>query len=380
MQSKIYRPCGIFRSGKIEYGKCVEIKENRLTTLIDEKEISPDFSVIDLPDVILSPGFIDTQINGGGGILANTANNSDEIAEILQAQKKFGTAVIFPTFITDQASKLEKFISLIADCQKNNIRGIFGAHFEGPFINPQKRGTHRQEFVRRINNDDWTLLEKHRNTLEKSIFTIAPEFFSNTEIRRLSSISPLINAGHTLATAEDIVRGKENGLRGITHLMNAMPAFSAREPSIFATAAALDLFAGIISDGIHSSVYSLFAAGKVYDARRLMLVTDAMSPLGADISEFDLLGIKVKVAGKKLVNAEGNLAGANTPLIECAQIARNAMRFSNEEVLQMLVSTPSEYLQMPELAEIINRPIDEIVAVNKADFSLVTNFLAHSLK
>ncbi|MBR1375415.1 MAG: N-acetylglucosamine-6-phosphate deacetylase [Cardiobacteriaceae bacterium] len=372
MHSKIYRPYGLFRCGKIEYGRAVEIKQNRLTAILDAGEISPDFSIIDLPDVILSPGFIDTQINGGGGILANTANNSDEIAEILQAQKKFGTAVIFPTFITDQASKLEKFISLIADCRNNNIRGIFGAHFEGPFINPQKRGTHRQEFVRRINNDDWQLLEKHQSRIEKSIFTIAPELFSDAEIRRLSNISALINAGHTLATAEDIVRAKENGLRGITHLMNAMPVFSAREPSIFATAAALDLFAGIIADGIHSSVYSLFAAGKLYGARRLMLVTDAMSPLGSEIKEFDLLGIKVQVAEKKLVNEEGNLAGANTALIECAQIARNAMRMSNEEVLQMLVSTPSEYLQMPELAEIKNRPTDEIVAVNKNDFSLVT--------
>jgi N-acetylglucosamine-6-phosphate deacetylase len=294
-------------------------------------------------DVVLAPGFIDAQVNGGGGVLFNDSPDLPTLRRIVRAHRRFGTTALLPTLITDTDDKLRQAVATVAAALADGEPGIAGLHLEGPFLNPARRGVHRAEFIRAPTDADIDFLcaEAPRPLL----LTLAPEIVSNETISRLCRAGVTLSIGHSDATYEQARAALGSGARGFTHLFNAMPPPSGRAPG--PVGAALDdprAYAGIIADGHHVHPASLRIALRALMARRTMLVTDAMASVGAEMSSFVLQGRRIAVTDGRLTAEDGTLAGAH---LDMASAVRNALALlgaSLADALRMASATPADFL------------------------------------
>lgn len=364
--STYYVGARIFDRGQLVRNLALSVDKNHTQRILPETEIPENAPVVHLNGGILSGGFIDTQANGGGEVLVNDDFSADGLETVIQAHYQFGTVAMLPTFITDSQQKYHRAIAAIADGVKNGLNGLLGGHFEGPFIHPAKKGTHQARFIRQPDVRDFACYQKHADYLQHSILSLAPEQVRAGTIAQIKPAIPQIQLAHSMATHQEILAAWCEGLTGITHLYNAMRAFSGRDVGAIGSAAELGLHCGIIADGIHSHPYALAMAYRNLGAEKLMLVTDAMSPLGAEnMQSFDLMGIKVFVQADRLINEDGALAGAQVTMLQCVQNAMKYMPIDCQSVLQMAVSTPAYYLGRPDLARIYPRPISEIIYLDE---------------
>lgn len=315
-------------------------------------------------DGILSPGFVDTQANGGGGVLFNDDPTPEGIKTILAAHREYGTVAMLPTFITDTPERYHQAIAAVAQGVQDAIAGLIGGHFEGPFLHPEKKGTHQPSLFRTPDEADFTCFAKHRAALQHSIISLAPERVATGSIRRFADLGLRVNMAHSMATHEDLIAASSEGLAGITHLYNAMRAMQGRDPGPIGSAVTLDLYAGIIADGVHVHPFALRSAYQLIGADRLMLVTDSMHTIGTDIKEFMLTGQKVFVLEDRLVNESGSLAGAHTTLLRCLHNALRYMQADLQSALKMAISTPANYLNRPDLASITQRRTEDIICLD----------------
>ncbi|MDO5090332.1 MAG: N-acetylglucosamine-6-phosphate deacetylase [Cardiobacteriaceae bacterium] len=365
--SQYYTGARIFDDGRLLQGFALHVENGRTQALLPESAIPEGAPRKALPGGILTPGFVETQANGGAGILVNERFDADALAQVLAGHRQFGTVAMLPTFITDSQDKYHAAIASIAQAVRDGVPGIVGGHFEGPFLNPAKKGTHQPRFLRVPDERDFAVYAQHGEYLQHSILSLAPEQLAPGTIARIKPHIPQINMAHSMATHEDLERAVGEGLTGITHLFNAMAAMEGRNPGAIGSAAALGLQAGIIADGVHAHPYSLLAAYRMLGKTQLMLVTDSMHTIGVDgISEFDLMGIKVFVDGNRLVNEYGSLAGAHINMLQCVQ---NAVRFMQADIasaLTMAIATPARYIGLPQLARIAERRVQDILWLDEA--------------
>lgn len=361
MNSMFYRGADIFDRGQLLSGFALHIEKNR-SRLLPEAAIPEGAPVRELKGGILSPGFVETQANGGGGVLVNEDTSPQGLETVIKAHRQFGTVAMLPTFITDSQSKYHQAIANIAEAVKNKMPGIIGGHFEGPFLNLEKKGTHNPRYIRQPDESDYACYAQYGEYLQHSILSLAPERQPKGSIARIKPFIPHINMAHSMANHQDLIAARAEGLTGITHLYNAMAPMSGRDPGPIGSAAELGLYCGIIADGIHSHPFALAHAYRALGADKLLLVTDSMHTIGAPhISEFDLMGIKVYVREQSLVNEHGSLAGAHINMLQCLQNAVRYMHADIKSALQMAVSSPAYYLHRPDLADIENRDSQDII-------------------
>lgn len=289
------------------------------------------------PGALLAPGFIDVQVNGGGGVLLNDAPTPAGMRAIIAAHRPFGTTGLLPTLITDDRAVMVRAVAAARDMAGQP--GFLGLHLEGPFLNPERKGVHRAEYMVTPGDADLDLLG------QAALVTLAPERVPSGFIRKLRQRGPRIAAGHTMATAAQMKAAVEEGLTGVTHLYNAMPPLSGRAPGpIGAGFADERLVAGIICDGLHVDPLNVRAAWRAMGAARLMLVTDAMPLVGAAATGFNLLGRDVALVDGRLVLADGTLAGAH---LDMAAAVRNAISLAGlplGDALAMASATPAAFL------------------------------------
>lgn len=356
----VYTNMRIFDGEKIHEDKALAIEDNKVVAIFSSASDFAGKDVIKLDGGILSPGYVETQANGGGGVLFNEQPNIEGLKAILKAHRQYGTVAMLPTFITDTAQNMKKAVKAIEEGLKQNLKGLIGGHFEGPFLNTEKKGTHRADYIRKPKSEDLSLFLSA--DLGKSLITLAPENVDMDFIKSLKEAGFTLAAGHSMATKDDMVKAYEHGLTGVTHLYNAMPPLAGRQPSIIGSSLALGLYAGIITDNIHSDEFSMQLAYKALGADKLMLVTDSMHTIGIEgITEFELMGQKVFVKEGKLVNEFGSLAGAH---ITMEQSVKNAVRFmkaSTQDALKMAISTPAKFMNCPYLSTLIGRDIDDVL-------------------
>lgn len=357
-----YRGAQIFDRENLLEGFALAVEQGKTTAILPEADIPEHAECKTLNGGILTPGFVETQANGGGGVLVNHDTSADGLAQILRGHRQFGTVAILPTFITDSQEKYHQAIANIATAVQNGQKGIIGGHFEGPFLNVEKKGTHNPIYIRQPDAKDFAIYEKYGEYLQHSILSLAPEKQAPGTIAACKPYFPQINLAHNMASHQDIARAYGEGLTGITHFYNAMPALSGRDPGAIGSAAEFGLYAGIIPDGIHSHPYSLETAYRILGEDHLMLVTDSMHTIGApEIKEFELMGIKVYVEKDRLVNEHGSLAGAHISQLGCLHNAIRYMHCSVKSVLRMLITTPATYIRRPDLTRIIERDCDDII-------------------
>jgi N-acetylglucosamine-6-phosphate deacetylase len=279
-------------------------------------------SIYDLQRQTLLPGFIDVQVNGGGGVLFNDDPSVASIRQIGRAHRRFGTTGFLPTLISDDLDVVSRAVKAAQDALEAGVPGVLGIHIEGPFLNAARKGVHDETKLRWLNEDALGLLTSLKGG--KTLVTLAPERTTPQIIRKLTDAGVIVSAGHTNGTYAEIRTALDHGLTGFTHLFNAMSQLSGREPG--AVGAALDdegSWCGIIVDGHHVDPVVLKIAMRSKRQDRFMLVTDAMPTVGAPNKSFNLQGRPISVAyDNTLVDENGRLAGSD---IDMATAVRNSL-------------------------------------------------------
>jgi len=297
------------------------IVENGIVAAIvaDDDARMRDTDIHDLGGSFLLPGFIDCQVNGGGGVLFNNTPDVEALRRIGQAHRRFGTTGYLPTLISDDAGVMRQAIAATQAAIEQGVPGVLGIHLEGPYLAPARKGTHDAGKFRVPDAQEIELATSLDNGC--TLITLAPEQMPAADIRGLVARGAIVAAGHTAGTYEQIRTGLEAGIRGFTHLYNAMSPLQGREPG--AVGAALedrDSWCGIIVDGVHVHPASLRVALAAKPRGKVFLVTDAMPPVGADDPSYELYGetitaLDMIAAVRNAVNMLG------LPLDEAARMA-----------------------------------------------------------
>ncbi|MCL1077950.1 N-acetylglucosamine-6-phosphate deacetylase [Parashewanella spongiae] len=290
--------------------------ENNLITAVQASDLPlPNVDeVIDLSGSYLTSGFIDLQVNGGGGMLFNENPTIECIQCMTQAHRKYGTTALLPTLITDDYPVMSKAIDAVKTAIANNLSSVLGIHLEGPFLNVQKKGAHDSKKIKTVDAEGIAMLTQASKGI--TIATIAPETFLPSQISMLKEQGVIICAGHSAANYEQTKVALQAGVTGFTHLFNAMTPFQSRDPGM--VGAALEdenSWFGIIADGHHVHPASLNVAIKAKKRGKAILVTDAMPTVGSTNASFTLNGEEIFVKDGKCINAAGSLAGSDLNMI-----------------------------------------------------------------
>jgi N-acetylglucosamine-6-phosphate deacetylase len=297
----------------------------------------------DLQGARLLPGFIDCQVNGGGGVLFNNAPDVDALRTIGAAHRKFGTTGFLPTLISDDATVMESAIAATRQAINEKVPGVLGIHLEGPYIAPARKGTHDEGKFRVPDANEIALATSLDNGV--TVITLAPERVPLDDIRALVARGAIVVAGHTAATYEEAHAGIDAGISGFTHLYNAMSPLTGREPG--AVGAALEnaeSWCGIIVDGVHVHPASLRVALAAKPSGKVFLVTDAMPPVGADDPSYVLYGETITVRDGVVRNAAGALAGSALDMATAVRNSVNLLGLPLEEAARMASTYPAEFL------------------------------------
>jgi len=321
----------------------VLVRDGRIVGLGSWGEVPPDWPQTRLPaGAFLAPGFIDLQVNGGGGVLLNDQPTADGMRAIARAHRRFGTTACLPTLITDTREQV--WTAIAAARSISGRDGVLGLHLEGPFISPQRPGVHRSDRIAKPGAGDLEELCELAGA-GRSLVTLAPECVLAGFVRTLASSGVRISIGHSEAPAAVVMQAVADGATGVTHLFNAMPPLSARAPGIIGAALAeRRLTAGLIVDGIHVDPVSVRAAFAAKGSDRIALVTDAMPTVGTSLDRFELDGRTIKLADGRLTTEDGTLAGAH---LDMASAVRNAVRLAQlplEDALRAASLTPARFL------------------------------------
>ncbi len=288
--------------------------------------------IYDLSGHFLAPGFIDLQVNGGGGELFNNAPTPKTLRTIARAHRRFGTTGFLPTIISATDAVMQRAISSVSEALRNNLPGILGIHLEGPCLNVDRKGIHSAQALRKLDDSLFSLF----TSLQKgtTLVTLAPEFVDARQIRALTDAGVLVFAGHTTADFETTQKALDAGLRGFTHLFNAMPALLSREPGIVGAALTdTDSYFGIIADGHHVHPASFAVAVAAKRRGGALLVTDAMACVGTNQNSFVMNEETIQLSQGRFLSKEGILAGSN---LNMQDAVKNTIKFTGLEITEAL--------------------------------------------
>jgi N-acetylglucosamine-6-phosphate deacetylase len=355
----------------------VLIREGRIVGVAPWGEVPVEWPQSRLADgVFLAPGFIDLQVNGGGGILLNDEPTVDGMRAIAQTHRRFGTTACLPTLITDTREKMRAAIAAARAIAGRD--GVLGLHLEGPFISPKRPGVHRPDLIRLPDDHPSAAGEGDRDLEDlceladagRSLVTLAPECVPARFVPTLAAAGVRVSIGHSEAPAAVVMRAVADGATGVTHLYNAMPPLRAREPGIIGAALAeRRLTGGLIVDGIHVDPVSIRAAFAAKGFARIALVTDAMPTVGTSLDRFPLMGRTVRLEHGRLTTDSGTLAGAH---LDMATAVRNLVKLARlplEDALRAASLTPAQFLGL-------ERERGALVPGARADLVALTDELA----
>ncbi|WP_232628911.1 N-acetylglucosamine-6-phosphate deacetylase [Methylobacterium sp. Leaf118] len=335
----------VFDGDAFRTGLALVLREGRIADLTPAPP--RDLPVTRLPPgTILAPGFVDVQVNGGGGVLLNDDASVAGIARIAAAHRRGGTTALLPTLITDTRPTIAAAIEGVAAAIRAGVPGILGIHLEGPFLSPQRIGIHDPARIAGFGEGDAALLTG-LGARGLTLVTLAPEEVPPGAVADLVARGALVCAGHTADDGAAIRRGLDEGMSGFTHLFNAMSQLGPRAPGAVGVALSDPrAFAGIIADGHHVGDLQLRLALRLLGSDRLFLVTDAMPPVGdpGPAPGFTLFGRRIRRDGDRLTGEDGTLAGAAITMVEAVRHMSGRGGASLAEALAMASLTPARFL------------------------------------
>jgi N-acetylglucosamine-6-phosphate deacetylase len=331
--------------GAIVEDHAVVIEGGRIADVVGRRDLPAGVNIRELAGGLLAPGFIDTQVNGGGGVLFNDDPSVEAIHAIGVAHRRFGTTGFLPTLISDDLAIIERALQAVDKAIAQGVPGVLGIHLEGPLLAPARAGIHDRARLRTAEPEVLALMTSLQ--LGTTLVTLAPEVVGADAIRRFVESRAIVAAGHTNATYQEMKAGFAAGVTGVTHLFNAMSPMTSRAPgAVGAILHDLKAYCGLIIDGVHVDPAVLQIALRARPRDRFMIVTDAMAPVGTDMKSFPLAGREITVAAGRLVDDAGTLAGAN---LDMATAVRNAVRLLDldiGEAIAMATAAPAAFLGM----------------------------------
>ena len=295
---------------------------------------------------LLTPGFLDLQVNGGGGVLFNDTPTADAARAIAEAHARLGCTAILPTFITGTRDGMAQALRAVRNALADRVPGIAGLHLEGPFLSRARKGAHDPALIRPMDEDDLRLLLE--SGIEHLLLTVAPETVTPAQIRRLVEGGAIVSLGHSDADHETVSAAIDAGATGVTHLFNAMSQMSGRAPGLVGTALDRDeIWAGLIADLQHvDPVMMRIALAAKRGPGRLFLVSDAMPPAGSSLDRFTLSGRTVLRRDGRLAFEDGTLAGADLTMDQAVANMVASQGLPVEEALRMASLYPARFMGM----------------------------------
>jgi N-acetylglucosamine-6-phosphate deacetylase len=324
------------------------VDQGIVRTIAATSSLPADIRKTDMNGGKLVPGFIDIQVNGGGGVLLNDGPSIDTIRTICDAHFAFGTTALLPTLITDTPEITASAIAAGKAAAQEKVAGFLGLHLEGPHLSISHKGTHDPQLIRPMDDADLLAIIEAVQEIPVLLTTVAPETVPPEKIKAMVDAGVIVSLGHSGASYETAIAARDAGASMVTHLFNAMSQLGHRSPGMVgATLQSEDLWAGMIADGFHVDKTSMSIAlrAKQHPAK-IFLVTDAMSTIGTDITSFTLNGRTITRAGGRLTLDDGTLAGADLDMISAVRFVHRELGLALDEALRMASLYPAQSIRM----------------------------------
>ncbi len=354
------------------------IEDGKVAAIALLRDVPAEAHIVPMDGLSLVPGFVDLQVNGGGGVLLNEQRDVEGIRTICAAHARFGTTALLPTLITDTPEVTEEAIAAGLAARAAAVPGFLGLHLEGPHLSIARKGAHDPALIRPMEEADLERTVAARKGLEALLTTLAPENASNAQIARLAAAGVTVSLGHSDSGYATATAAVEAGAHVVTHLFNAMSQLGNREPGM--VGATLDLghvSAGLIADGFHVHPAAIRTALRAKRGPgRIFLVTDAMSPMGTDMTSFFLNGREIFREGGRLTLADGTLAGADIDMASCVRYMRDTVGIELEEALRMASLYPAEAIGMTGRKGRLTHGHDADFAVIDGNVAVVSTWIA----
>ncbi|MDY4377603.1 N-acetylglucosamine-6-phosphate deacetylase [Pectobacterium brasiliense] len=332
----------IFTGHQILDNHAVVIADGLIERVCPLAELPAGIEQHDLSGAFLAPGFIDLQLNGCGGVQFNDSLDTISVKtlEIMQkANERSGCTSFLPTLITSSDAFMKHSIAVMRDWLAQNKHQALGLHLEGPWLNVLKKGTHDPAFIRKPTQELVDFLCANADAITK--ITLAPEEVEPSVIRQLTAAGIIVSAGHSNATWEQAKQGFAAGIRFATHLFNAMPYLTGREPGLVgAIYDAPEVYCGIIADGRHVD-WANIRNSKRIKGDKLVLVTDATAPAGADIDQFIFAGKTIYYRDGICVDEHGTLSGSALTMIDAVRNSVEHAGIALDEAIRMATLYPA---------------------------------------
>ncbi|MGX9418984.1 N-acetylglucosamine-6-phosphate deacetylase [Vibrio sp. WJH972] len=328
----------IYTGEQVFEHSAIIVSGDKILDIVPIEKLDNQIDTIDLDGATISPGFIDLQLNGCGGVMFNDNISVDTLRIMHNANLHSGCCQFLPTLITSTNQDMVAAINCVRDYQQQFPNHIPGIHLEGPYISIEKRGIHNSEHIRKVDPEMLEFLLENRDVIKK--ITLDPENNLST-IKTLSDCGIIVSLGHSNCSFSQAKEAFSNGASFVTHLFNAMSQWSGREPGL--VGAAFDtpsVYAGIIADGHHVDYASIRVSHKIM-TDRLILVTDATAPAGSEIDNFLFVGKKVYYKDGKCIDENGTLGGSALTMIEAVQNCVEQVGIPLDEALRMATLYPA---------------------------------------
>jgi N-acetylglucosamine-6-phosphate deacetylase len=336
---------GIFDGERVLSGRALIVDDGRIADVIDAAGIPAGMPRQELAGGLIAPGFIDLQVNGGGGVMLNDAPTVAAMAAISAAHRRFGTTGMLPTLVTDTEAATTAAISAAAEAVRT-VPGVLGLHLEGPHLAAARRGAHLAALMRPLDAADVARLKQAHAAIGTLLVTVAVEQAPPDLIRELAAAGIVVSLGHSDASHEAATAAIRAGAHSVTHLFNAMSQLGSRAPGL--VGAALDAgeaWCGIIADGHHVHPATLrLALRSKRGPGRLLLVTDAMATVGSTGDSFLLNGRLAQRRDGRLVLDDGTLAGSDIDMSAAVRYAVDHLDLSRDEALRMASLYPAQVI------------------------------------
>lgn len=346
----------------------VVIETGKIKSVINIKDLPKHIETKDLHGAILSPGFIDLQLNGCGGVMLNDEITAETMQIMHKANLKSGCTSFTPTLITSSNEDMQQAIKAGRKYQQQYQHQSLGLHLEGPYLNVLKKGIHRPDFIRKSDDDMIQMICDNHDVIAK--VTLAPEQNKPEHIQRLAEAGIVVSIGHTNATYTEAREGFAHGISFATHLFNAMTPMVGREPGVVgAIYDTPEVYAGIIADGFHVDYANIRIAHKI-KGDKLILVTDATAPAGADMDHFIFVGKKVYYRDGKCVDENGTLGGSALTMIEAVRNTVEHVGIALDEALRMATLYPARAIGVDKQLGAIKSGMVANLTVFDRDFNV----------
>jgi len=334
----------VFDGETLWQDRIVLIEDARILSVLDRAELPADLTdVYDLQGGTLVPGFIDLQVNGGGGVLFTDAPTVESLRVIGAAHRQFGTTGFLPTLITTSFDVMRQALSAVGQAIADGVPGILGIHLEGPFLNPERKGIHDAHKFCPLDDEGLAIVTSLN--MGTTLVTLAPEVTTPAMIQRLADMGVIVCAGHSAATYVQTREALAAGVSGFTHLYNAMSPLQTREPGMVGAALEDDeSWFGIIADGFHVHSAALRIAVSAKKTGGAILVTDAMPTVGSTNKSFVLGGETIVATNGRITNAAGTLAGSDLDMLTAVNNAARFARIDWFEAVRMASLYPARAL------------------------------------